>query len=148
MLIFKVDRKNEKIYLDAINRHPEAAYRAVSRGMETAGRGVFAEAFRWLSGPRAATGGFPVPVKTGHLRRLLAWLKPGESKSEGGDTVSAGELETVVYNSAAYADAIAKGLGSSAKFGPRDYLAKGLEDFNRGDGIAGAINDELAKEWT
>lgn len=91
-------------------------------------------------------GAYPVPVRTGNLRRLLNWLKPGESKTGPAGTFTAGSSEVVVYNSALYAHGIHEGTGSSAKFGPRHYLTDGLDRFNQGDRISGIIEEEIQKE--
>ncbi len=146
MLIMKVDTLNQKVLFQRLRSAPDRVRNALATAMEKIGRGVFRSAFDWLSGSRADTGGFPVPVRTGHLRRMLDWLAPGQSRSAGGSTITAGPLESVVYNTAAYAESIAKGGGSSAKFGDRDFLAQALEEFNAGDGIARAIDDELERE--
>ncbi|HMM59454.1 MAG TPA: hypothetical protein PKC25_04895, partial [Candidatus Rifleibacterium sp.] len=51
----------------------------------------------------AKPGSYPVPVVTGNLRRMLDWLDPGQSKSGLAGTFTAGPMEIVVFNSAAYA---------------------------------------------
>lgn len=147
MLFMKADVKNEKVLLKRIRSQPEKTEEAIKRAMSRVGKGVFRSAYDWLSGRKNDTGGFPVPVVTGHLRRQLAWLKPGQTKSAGGDAVTAGPMESIVYDTAAYADVIAEGRGSSAKFGPRDYLEKALEDFNQGDQISKILDDELEAAW-
>lgn len=148
MLAMKVDIVNEKVILEEIRSLPQSTDRAVARALARVGQGIFRHASHWLSGKKRNTGGFPVPRKTGHLRRMLAWVKPGKTKSKGGDTVSAGPDETIVYNTAAYADVIALGRGSSAKFGPRDFLQQALDDFNQGNRIARIIDEELEAEWS
>ncbi len=147
MLLIKVDRVGERVFMDAINRHPDAAFRAVGRGMRRTGRGIHNAAARWLAGSRDNTGGFPVPTVTGHLARSLNWLAPGETKAAGGQSVRAGPMETVVYNTARYADVVARGTHSSAKFGARDFLRAGLDDFNAGNRIAVILDEELSREW-
>jgi hypothetical protein len=92
-------------------------------------------------------GAYPVPVRRGNLRRLLDYVEPGETKTVAdGSTSTAAPDEAVVYDSAEYARVIREGTGSSAKFGPRDYLTDGLERFNQGDRIVKIIEEEIAKE--
>lgn len=147
MLLMKVDVANEKVFLERVQRDMKGVPGAMRRAMTRTGRGVFRKATDWLSGKRADTGGFPVPVVTGHLRRMLNWLKPGESKSDGGSVVVAGPAESIVYNTAAYSEVIAKGLGSSEQYGPRDYLEKALTDFSANNRISQIIDEELDAEW-
>ena len=145
MLTIKVDVVNEKVVLERIAKIPTLAIGAARAAMTRVGKGVMAEAYDWLSGSKSDTGGSPVPVVTGNLRRLLDWVKPGESVSAGGQTVTAGPHETIIYDSAAYSFAIAKGRGSSAKYGPRDYLAKALDAFNAGDRIVQILDEEIER---
>lgn len=142
MLYMKVDLAGEKVLMADLKNMPSAVNHGMRRAMIRLGRGVFRSAFDWLSGSRADTGGFPVPAKTGHLRRSLNWLQPGQSKSSRDGIITAGPDEVVVYDSAAYAESIARGLGSSEKFGPRDYLARALEEFS-GRPVEKIIDEEL-----
>ena len=145
MLTVKVDVVNEKVVLERIQKIPLQAIGAARAAMTRVGKGVFSEAYDWLSGSKSPTGQFPVPVVTGNLRRLLGWVKPGETVSSGGLSFTAGPHETVVYDSAAYALTIAQGRGSSAKFGARDYLQKALDEFNAGDRIAKILDEEIER---
>ena len=88
------------------------------------------------------SGGYPVPVRTGNLKRLLNFVNPGQSK----DGFSAGSMEGVVYDSAEYARTIHDSTGSSAKFGKRTYLTDALARFNQGDQIAAILEDEIRTE--
>lgn len=88
------------------------------------------------------SGGYPVPVRTGNLKRLLDFVYPGQSKGE----FQAGPMEAIVYDSAEYARVIHAGTGSSAKFGKRAYLTDALAKFNESGGIAQAIENEIAVE--
>lgn len=129
----------------------EGITRAIHRGLERAAKGIHSAAYEFLSGPGAKAsnvpaGGYPVPVRTGHLRQMLDWLKPGESKSTGGITVTAARNEAVIYDIAEYAVPIHEGAGSSRKFGPRAYLTDGLRKFNTGDRTAGIVQEEIAEE--
>jgi len=148
MLNIKIKILNDKIAISGLTSFINKAPAAVKRGLTASALGVFREAFRWLSGSGAkksniAAGGYPVPVRTGHLRRMLAWLKPGETKSADGQSFTAGPFESVVYDSAEYADVIHEGKGSSAKYGPRRYIDDALETFNRGDRIKRNIESEI-----
>ena len=145
MLTIKVDVVNEKVVVERIAKIPTLAIGAARAAMTRVGKGVFSEAYDWLSGGKADTGGFPVPVVIGNLRRLLAWVKPGESVSAGGQTVTAGPHETIIYDSAAYAMTIAQGRGSSAKYGPRDFLVKALDEFNAGERIVKILDEEIER---
>lgn len=145
MVNVRVEVVNEKIILQRLERAPTQVFGAISAAMERVGKGVMAESEKWLKGTKSNTGQMPVPVVTGNLRRLLNWLKPGEATSAGGGTIVAGPHETVVYDSAAYATAVALGRGSSAKFGPRDYLAAGLERFNSGNRIEHILDEEIER---
>jgi hypothetical protein len=141
----RVDVHNEKIILDRLNQAPALAFGAVRKAMARVGMGVHRSAYDFLSGKKTDTGGTPIPVVTGNLRRMLDWLKPGESKYAGGMTVVAGPYDTIVYDTAAYAEAVAKGKGSSAKFGPRDFLAGALDDFNSGKRIDRIMDEEMRR---
>lgn len=146
-------------------RLPEAAY----RGLRRIAVGVFDNAHQWLSGAGggtrgyknvwsatgyqrvktkmgAAPGGYPVPVRTGHLRRSLAWLAPGASKSGDVGTVSAGRDEFIVFNSAAYASDVFLGKGRHAAFGPRDALKDALDMFNQGANAEMIMGQEVQRE--
>jgi len=92
------------------------------------------------------SGGYPVPVRTGNLKRLLDFVDPGQSKSGGGSSFTAGHMEAIVYDSAEYASVIHQGTGSSAKFGKRAFIDDALAKFNQGNGIAVAIEQELQVE--
>lgn len=94
----------------------------------------------------ARPGSYPVPVVTGNLRRMLDWLDPGQSKSGTAGTFTAGSMEIVVFNSAAYASAIHGGLFSSSGFGPRPFLTDGLKRFNEGARVKQIIEEEIQRE--
>lgn len=119
---------------------------AIKRGVTRIAKGVHREAYAWLSGAAGAPGGYPVPVRTGHLRRMLDWLQPGQSKTAEWGTVSAATNEAVVYDSAIYSDVIHEGKGSSAKFGPRQFLTDALERFNTGDRVTVILEQEVQKD--
>lgn len=91
----------------------------------------------------ARPGSTPVPVITGNLRRLLDFVEPGRSKSTGFGAVTAGNNEAVLFDSAAYAEAIHEGKFSSAKYGPRRFLIEALQRVNQGAGMVRAMEDEI-----
>ncbi len=124
---------------------------AVNRGLERMAVGIYGLAGQWLNGPGAKKsnipgGGYPVPRRTGHLWRSLIMLGPGESKSGDVGTVSAQNNEFIITDTASYAPAIFLGLGSSAKFGPRDALRDALDLFNHGANAEMLIGQEIQKE--
>ena len=57
----------------------------------------------------ARPGTSPVPRVSGNLRALLGWVGPGESKGSSGLDFTAGDLELVLFDSAAYASSIFRG---------------------------------------
>ena len=96
----------------------------------------------------ARPGSYPVPIITGNLVGRLGILEPGESKRGQGDigSFTAGELEFVVYDSAAYAYVIRDAKGSSRNHGPRDFLGDAVKTYDQTVGIARQVEDELQKE--
>lgn len=122
--------------------------KGIIRGVTRIAKGVHREAYAWLSGSAGAPPGSypPVPVRIGHLRRMLDWLQPGQAKTAEWGTVSAGTNEAVVYDSAIYSDVIHEGRGSSAKFGPRQFLTDALERFNTGDRAKVILEEEVQKD--
>lgn len=169
MLDLKVTIDNDKVVIAGLEKLAAEMPGAVSRGLRRSAAGIYAIAYQWLSGKGggtrtysrewsaggevrkkkkmgAAGGGYPVPVRTGHLRRSLGWLAPGNSKSGDVGTFKAADDEVVVFNSARYAANVFLGRGSSAKFGPRDALRDALNYFNHGGQIQQMISEEIRKE--
>lgn len=151
MLDLRVTVKGDKVLINGLKRLARNIPDAIQRGMKRIVRGVYASAMEFLDGPGAkasdvAAGGYPVPVRTGHLKRSLDWLEPGESKSAGGETFTAGKFEAMVYDSAEYSRIIHEGRGSSAKYGERPFITDALEDFDRATGIAEVIEEEIDRE--
>jgi hypothetical protein len=151
MLDIHVEIKNHEVVIQGLQKLADEFPGAIKRGLKNIGRGVYAEAYQWLSGPGAKKsnipgGGYPVPVRTGHLRRSLDFLDPGQSKSGDVGTFTAGDNEVVVFDSASYASAVFMGRGSSSPYGERDALRDGLDVFDRTKGIAFAIDLEIRKE--
>jgi hypothetical protein len=172
MLDISVTIQGDKVIIEGLGKLTKGLPSAVQRGLERAAIGIYRGAFTFLSGAGAkgtttgtavkeggkrkikgqkwtpqniSAGGYPVPVRTGWLRRSLNWLKPGESKTGEAGTFKAGPNEVVIYNSAAYANIIHEGRGSSAKFGPRRFLTDALTRFNQGDKIKTIIEEEIQK---
>lgn len=164
MIDLKVTIENDKVVVAGLQDHAARFPGAIKRGLRRVAAGIFARAFDQLSGPGGEimttpsgagrrsrkiydnSGSYPVPIRTGHLRRSLAWLNPGESKSGDLGTFKAGDDEVVVFDSASYAAAIFLGRRSSKSYGPRDALRDALEMFNRGAMIQQVIGEEIRKE--
>lgn len=125
-----------------IDRAPLAA----QRGLKRIVRGLHREAYDFLSGAAGKPGSYPTPVISGHLRRNLDWLEPGEKKTVGGATFAAGELEVMLFDSAIYASVVHDGTGSSSSHGPRQFTDDALEAFDAGGRIEAIMEDEFSTE--
>lgn len=168
MLDISLTIEGDKAIIEGLNKLSKDLHPAAMRGLQKSAIGIYGEAHKFLSGAGAKgiskevtsrtgkkylkwekqsvpAGGYPVPVRTGWLRRSLAWLKSGESKTGEAGTFTAGPDEVVIYNPAAYAHAIHEGRGSSAKFGPRPFLTDAFKKFNEGDRILKNVEDEIRK---
>lgn len=171
MLDLHLTIEGDKVLIEGLNKFAQELPGAVQKGLSEVGKGIFTEAHYWLSGAGGASkkvrhdyigfvkksgeqvkfrsykgaGGYPVPVRTKNLLSHLAWLYPGKTKADEYGSFSAGPFETVIYNSAPYANVIHEGRGSSAKFGPRRFLTDALEKFNAGAKITDTIEDEIGK---
>lgn len=150
MISINVTIDGDKVILQGLTAAAATFPDAANRGLARVAKGSHREAFERLSGPGAKAsyipgGGYPVPVRTGHLRRSLDWLKPNTSKSAGGQTFSTGDMESMVYDSAAYAVVVHEGIGSSAAHGPRRFIDDALRAFNGSNRIAEILTDEIDK---
>lgn len=76
----------------------------------------------WSNSPLA--GSFPVPVRTGNLRRCLDMIKPG-----GGGKYDVGHGEAYVLNSAAYAGVIENPAEYGRKGNQRPFLTGPAQEF-------------------
>ena len=151
MLDLRVDIQGDKVVLNGLKHMEKHLPRAAGRGLGRIARGIHAGAHKNLSGPGAKDsnippGGYPVPVRTGHLRSLLDWLNPGESKTSEGIRFETGPNEAMVFDSAAYAFTIHEGKGSSEKFGPRPYITDAAEAFFGAGKPEKILDEEISRE--
>lgn len=151
MLDISIKLEGDKVLIAGLKAAAEEMPRAIIKGFTRAGLGVYRESFAFLSGPGAKKskvppGGWPVPVRTGHLRRSLNWVKPGESKSDQGHTVTAGADQTIIYNAAPYAAAIHEGTWTQRFHDKRPFLRGGYEKFNQGEHVKEILMEEIHKE--
>lgn len=168
MLDLNVTIKGNKLIIAGLAGLAEQMPKAVQRGLSRVAKGVDRLAYEYLSGAGSKkmfkgqltlAGGYPVPVRTGHLRRMLDWLDPGETKTVGafsdirthkqvtkGGTFTAGPMEAIVYNAAIYAKVIEEGTKSSKKYGARPYMRDALHAFNEGGRTVRTIESEIRKE--
>jgi hypothetical protein len=171
MLAVNVQIQGDKVIIAGLNGLAADMPKAIGRGFKKVTRGVHREAMEFLNGAGGAgrkqqivgpsrgftkksgeavnfkpqfqgAGAYPVPVRTGALKRLLNFVDPGQSKG----SFTAGPLSAIVYDSAEYASVIHEGTGSSAKFGARKFLTDALDKFNAGDGIAKVLDAEIQAE--
>jgi len=151
MLTLNATIEGDKIVLRGLRGLERDMPQALQRTLTRAAIGTKRSAFEFLSGPgtkksHISAGGYPVPIRTGHLRRMLDWLKPGSSKTSNGMTFKAGSTEAIVYDSAEYAEVIHQGLGSSRKFGARPFITDGFERFNSRVPLEKIAGEEIEKE--
>lgn len=171
MLVLTATVENDKIILNGLQNIAHEMPSAVRAGFNRIGPGIFSEAYKLLNGPGrpqvrirdtdkqkktrprgqfaqlgARPGSYPpVPSISGNLKRLLGWVGPGESKGSGDMNFTAGDLELVLFDSAAYATSIFQGKDSSAKYGERDAIKDGMENFGGVNKMAQVIDEEIQK---
>ena len=178
MLDIRVTIDGDKIIIANLQHLSRELPKAVDRGLAKVAKEIHRNAFEFLNGAGSkglsseviskkgkkylkwekrtspiSSGGYPVPIRTGHLRgrlnnavdSMMAFLHPTESRNVNGLIFSAKEHEAVVYNAAEYANVIHEGRGSSAKFGRRPFLGDALARFNGESGIKAAIENEIDK---
>jgi hypothetical protein len=184
MLDLQVTLDGTKIVIEGLNKWAQVFPIAIQNALTRSAQGIYRYAFQYLSGPGAKgisrevtskktgkkylkwqkqavpAGGYPVPVRTGWLRQMLNWLKPGESKMmasfselgshtmHSGGTITAGPNEVIVFDAAQYARTIFEGLRSSAKFGKRNALIDGFNIFNQGGKIREILLEEIMRAKT
>ena len=162
MLDLWISTKGNKIIISGLGHLIKEIPGVLQRGLSRSAEDIYHKAFDFLSGPGAKgeyssgrwkkrkspvpAGGYPVPVRTGHLRTLLDWLEPGETKIGFGGSFTAGSMEAIVYDSAEYAMDIHEGKRSSKKYGPRRYITDAFEAFNQGGKFEKTLEDEIQKE--
>lgn len=151
MLDLRVDVQGDKVVINGFAHMAKNLPKASERGLVRIAQGIHRAAHDNLSGAGAkasnvGSGGYPVPVRSGHLRSCLDWLKPGESKTSEGVHFTAAKDEAIVFNAAAYGMSIHEGTSSSAKFGPRPYITDGAETFLSGGTSEKIMDDEIDRE--
>lgn len=178
MLDIDVKIEGHKIIIEGLNSFASEFPGAIQKGLARSAEGITIAAETFLHGAGAkgeyvktktgktrwkkrdipiSPGGYPVPIRSGLLRRSLKWLYPGQSETWGdfselasrkvvkGGSVTAGVFEAIVYNRAPYAWVIHEGTRTSAKYGPRRFLTDALKRFNQGDKIKKIMLEEIAK---
>ncbi len=176
MLDLNIRVEGDKFIVEGLDRLAAEGFQsAIESGLSKVASGIYDAAFKFLSGPggkgkttgfvysdiktrklkikgqkwipqNVPAGGYPVPVRTGHLLKMLDWLHPGESKTGPVGTFTALPFESVIYDSALYAAVIHEGKGSSEKFGRRRYLVDAFVEFNQGGHVVAIIEEEISKE--
>jgi hypothetical protein len=167
MLVLTAIVENDKIVLNGLQNVAREVPDAVRSGFNRIGPGIFAEAFQLLNGPGrpqvrlrdtdrqkatrprgqfaqlgARPGSYPpVPSISGNLKRLLGWVGPGESKGD----FTAGDLDLILFDSADYASFIFEGKGSSSKYGERQAIQDGMENYGGVDKMAQVLDEEIQK---
>lgn len=142
MKVLTLDVKGLDVVIAGIKDLADEFPKAAKASLKRIAIEVHRESTDFLNGPASPAGAYPIPVKTGHLKRSLDFLPPGKSKTVGGLTFRAGPLESKVYNSAQYSRTIHEGLDSSKKYGERPFLVDGFEEADK----AGKINKILDEE--
>lgn len=165
MLDIQVNIEGDKIIIEGLQRLTGQLPSALQAALDSSAIGIHREAHGLLSGPGAKgtservpgrkslkwtpqsvpAGGYPVPVRTGNLRNHLNLLLHGQTKSDEYGSYSAGEFESIVYDSTPYANVIHEGRGTSKKYGPRRFITDALERFNQGDRIKKSIEEEIER---
>lgn len=174
MLALNVTISGDKVLIEGLGQFAAEMPGTIRKGLKKVVRGIHPLAMAFLNGAGGAgrkaqivgpsrgftkksgesvnfkqqfqgAGAYPVPVRTGNLKRLLDWVDPGQSISNNGMTFSAGNMEVVLFDSAEYAYPIHAGTGSSRKFGPRPFLTDALNKFNAGAGIAAVLENEISE---
>lgn len=126
---------------------------AASEGLRDAAEGTFRIAAELLSGPGSkkcrkkkasgsTPGSYPVPVLSGHLRRMLGFVPPGETKASNGISFTARSNEAIVYDAARYAEVVHEGKRSSEKYGKRRFI---VDAFLRFGGV-GSVEESVMRE--
>jgi len=118
--------------LDAIaKRIPKALDKGLSSWAVLAHK----DALKNLSGPglkksNVPGGAYPVPVRTGQLRRSEDYVLPGRSKHG----ITARHGQAYLVNTTAYASEVHDGKGRHVRFGKREFAADAIQS-TRSEGL-------------
>jgi hypothetical protein len=128
-----------------MDRRAKAVPNAIKRGISTWVVRAHRTAHKLLSGSgQDAPGSYPVPIRTGQLRRAEDYVLPGRSKHG----IHARDNEGWLVNPAAYASAIHEGhratrQGARFSVKPRRFIADAIAD-TKGAGMRG-VSMEIRK---
>jgi hypothetical protein len=148
MLMIRCDIQNEKVILSGLGTLADRFPAAVKKTLEKATIWTFRNAQDWLMGASSASpGSYPIPRRSSRLKDLLFKVFPGETKASQYGSITAGQTEAVVGDSAAYATTVFLGKGSSAKFGERNAIVDAFKQFNGGE-AGNKLGEMLDKEIT
>jgi len=169
MLDIHVSIEGHKVIIEGLSKYAHEVPGAIKKGLTRSAKGIYNDAFLYLSGPGAKgiskevtskktgkkylkwtkqfipAGGYPVPVRTGHLRRMLDWLKPGETKTNKYGAFRAGANEVIIYDPIPYAKPIHEGTWTQRRHGKRPFMTNALQKFNQGDRIKAILEEEIQK---
>jgi len=82
-----------------------------------------------LSGHQEGKSGeYPVPVRTGNLRRSLNYMTPNTTRTFGSSTLKTEANEIALVNSALYAHVVHEGEGTQTKYGRRPFMEDALRE--------------------
>lgn len=176
-----ISLEGDKLVIENLNAMPRLVHLASNRGLKKVAIGVSRLSVDYLNNGGAkgtstwktskktgkeylswkkndapvSSGAYPVPTRTGHLKRLMFFLGADESKTvtysdikdrkQYSSEFKTGPNEVIVFNAAHYSRVIHEGLGSSAKFGRRPFLHDALQKFNAGDNIVHIVTREIEK---
>lgn len=131
-----------KVIINGLNALPKKIREtAAPAALKQMAIGTFGLSSNYLSGGSTSAGSYPVPVRSGKLKRLLSALEPGRTKNG----FITGPLQSMVFNSAPYSQTIHEGTDTSKKYGPRRYLTDALNRFNASGSIDMILEDETQK---
>lgn len=126
----------------------ERLIEANKEGLEQLGKSVLKNAVKHLSGEGSKyinivgkyrrrkkeeivpPGSYPVPVRTGNLRRLTNYASPGSTAKVKDKSYKVEDNEVLIFNGAGYAKSVHNGIGRNSKHGPRTYMTDGFKDTN------------------
>lgn len=109
-----LDPRIGKVFQSETRRWVLAAHRASLKNLSGAG----------LKSSKAPGGAYPVPVRTGHLRRSEGYVLPGLSKHG----LSAGAVSGLLVNTAVYASNVHEGTHRHEGFGARPFQQDAVDE--------------------